>query len=100
MHTLSSPRLDLVSLSPDFLATSLRGDRTADDLPGVSIPPDWYDEGWLIKIRLADFWENRTWQPWSLRAVVLRETQTLHRPYRLSHPARPRLSTRLCPWRH
>lgn len=50
---ISSERLDLIPLSPAFLEVSLTGNsRGAEQLLGLSIPPDWFQEQALMQLRL------------------------------------------------
>ena len=61
-------------MSLDFLEASLRGDvSTAESLLGLPLPAEWFDEKWLIDLRLGDLRRDACLQPWLLRAVVLRE---------------------------
>jgi hypothetical protein len=49
-----SKRLNLILLPPEFLQVSLnRNHTTAEHLLGLSIPPDWFQEQALIKLRLG-----------------------------------------------
>ncbi len=42
---VSSERLDLIPLTPDFLQASLQGDSTtAEALLGLAIPTEWFTE--------------------------------------------------------
>jgi RimJ/RimL family protein N-acetyltransferase len=73
--TIGTARLDLVSMSPDFLRASLDG-RLADAerLLGASLPPDWPGErARTVRMRLDELTANPAAQPWLLRAIVLRE---------------------------
>ena len=73
-NPIISERLDLISMTPAFLSASLASERIiAEQFIGVSIAPEWFAEQWLMKLRLDDVNRNPAYQPWSLRAVVLRE---------------------------
>ncbi|KAB8139853.1 GNAT family N-acetyltransferase [Chloroflexia bacterium SDU3-3] len=75
LPAIFSPRLSLVSLSPACLAACLEGDAAeASRLLGVAIPPEFLAERWLLELRLGDLRADPSWQPWLLRAVVLRAT--------------------------
>jgi ribosomal-protein-alanine N-acetyltransferase len=69
---ISSERLDLIPLTPAFLQASLNGEyATAESLLGLAIPPEWFQEQALVKIRLAQLQQNSALQPWLLRAIGL-----------------------------
>ena len=70
---IESARLRLISMTPSFLAASLRCDlATATALLGGTIPPDWLQDQWLMRLRLDQLTAAPALQPWLLRAVVLR----------------------------
>jgi [ribosomal protein S5]-alanine N-acetyltransferase len=72
---VSTPRLDLVSMSPAFLEASLAGDYgAAERLIGMKIPVTWYAEQWLMELRLGELRADPSLQPWLLRAMGLRST--------------------------
>ena len=78
MDIIHSPRLQLISLAPDFLRASLRDDlESASRLIDLSIPQDWLEAKWLMEMRLAKIRANPALEPWLLRAVGLRETRTM-----------------------
>ncbi|MBC8159656.1 MAG: GNAT family N-acetyltransferase [Roseiflexaceae bacterium] len=71
---IETDRLQLVSLSPAFLAASQARDRTAAERElGLAVPDAWFTEQFVIDMRLQDVRANPSWQPWLLRAVVLRQ---------------------------
>ena len=73
-----SERLELISLSPEFLEASLQGDvSTAEALLGLSISAEWFESKWLIQLRLSDLQQDSNLQPWLLRAVVLRDRKIM-----------------------
>ena len=75
---VSSERLDLISLTPDFLQASLQGDSTtAEALLGLAIPTEWFTEHKLIQVRLNDLHRNSALQPWLLRAIALRHQHVM-----------------------
>jgi ribosomal-protein-alanine N-acetyltransferase len=70
---IRTARLDLVPMTPEFLAASLQGDRAQLGLIlGVSIPDDWPDESPWPERRLDQLRTDPSLQPWLLRAIVLR----------------------------
>lgn len=75
---ITTERLDLIPMTPAFLAACLARDWDAAEqaLP-LSIPADWYDEQDLMALRLAQMREDPSLQPWLLRAIGLREAQVM-----------------------
>jgi [ribosomal protein S5]-alanine N-acetyltransferase len=66
-----SSRLMLIPMTPAFLEASLADDRAqAEAILGQRINADWYDEGWLMRLRLDDLRKNPAYQPWSVRAII------------------------------
>jgi RimJ/RimL family protein N-acetyltransferase len=73
VSTIFAPRLDLVSLSPAFIRASLAGDLPkAERLLGAKLPEGWPDCAHLLQLRLKQMEDDAAYEPWSLRAVVLR----------------------------
>lgn len=71
---IRTPRLSLIPLTPAFLKASLTGQQeAAEAMLGHAIPADWYEEGWLMQLRLDDLANNPAYQPWSVRAIVHNE---------------------------
>lgn len=65
-----SERLSLTPLTPAFMDASLAGDAAAAGrLIGLSVPPDWLAERWLIELRRGDLLRDPAYQPWGLRAI-------------------------------
>ena len=76
--TIRSERLDLVPLTPAFLRASINGDLAlAQRLLGLLMPPDWPERGDLLSRRLKQIEADPSYQPWSLRAMVLRAANVL-----------------------
>ena len=76
--TILCDRLRLVSMTPAFLEASLKEQRSeAAQILGVAIVPDWFDEHWLIRLRLNDLQRDSSLQPWLLRAVIHNESATM-----------------------
>jgi RimJ/RimL family protein N-acetyltransferase len=73
---IQSRRLDLVSMSPEFMRASLEGRlRQAAELIGASLPTDWPGSAARpMRRRIEQLSRDPTEQPWLLRAIVLRET--------------------------
>jgi [ribosomal protein S5]-alanine N-acetyltransferase len=57
---------------------SLQGDvESASRLIDLYIPQDWLEVKWLMEIRLAKLRGDPALEPWSLRAIGLRETRMM-----------------------
>jgi RimJ/RimL family protein N-acetyltransferase len=66
-------RLGLFSLSPAFIRASLRGDLgEAERLLRAKLPEGWPDCAHLLQLRLKQMEADAAYEPWSLRAMVLR----------------------------
>jgi len=75
---ISTERLDLIPLAPAVLAASLRGDRAAaEELLGLTVPPDWFRKQRLLEMRLQQLREQPSLQPWLLRAMAFREQRLM-----------------------
>ena len=74
---IRTARLELVSMSPEFMRASLEGRLAeAERLLGAALPPDWPGErARTIRWRLDELAVNPAAQPWLLRAIVLREPE-------------------------
>ena len=82
--TISAPRLDLESMSPDFLETLLAGRRAeAEAALEARIPPGWPDQhdAHFLRLRLQQMERDPDVQEWLVRALVLREP----RPVMIGH---------------
>jgi RimJ/RimL family protein N-acetyltransferase len=65
-------------MTPEFLrASGARDQRLAEQILGLKIPPDWFEEQALIKMRLEQLQENPALQPWLLKAIRLKEQQQM-----------------------
>lgn len=70
---IRTKRLDLWTMSPEFLRASLEGNRErAGDHLGLDLPEDWPRERDILKMRLEDLRENPGWEPWLTRVIGLR----------------------------
>ena len=78
-YRLFSARLELVLLSSDFLSAMKAGDRhRAAWIGGFTIPDDLMLSQSLLAMRLDQLRSTSVEQhPWLLRAIVLRESQTM-----------------------
>jgi RimJ/RimL family protein N-acetyltransferase len=78
MNTLSSNRLELVSMGPAILEALLADDyAAAEQLGGFHIPHDLIIRQSTLQMRLHQMQAKPESQPWLLRAIVLRQTQTM-----------------------
>jgi ribosomal-protein-alanine N-acetyltransferase len=68
-------RLELVSLSPEFIDSVLGGRRgEAESACGINLPADWpADDERFLRLRLSDMRTNPGIQPWLMRAMVLKD---------------------------
>jgi [ribosomal protein S5]-alanine N-acetyltransferase len=72
---IQAERLDLIPMSPEFLAVSLQADRVrAAELIGLTIPDDWPDIPDVVRLRLSQLQADASMQPWLLRAIGLRSS--------------------------
>jgi ribosomal-protein-alanine N-acetyltransferase len=77
-RVIVSKRLDLIPLAPAFYEASVRRERErAESLLGLTIPPDWFDEQWVMRLRLRQLRDEPSLQPWLMRAIGLREQQVM-----------------------
>lgn len=75
---IHSERLDLILMTPDFFAACLRHDYPkAEQLLGVAPHPELYQREDLLARRLAQCHEQPAYAPWTLRAVILRESKEM-----------------------
>jgi RimJ/RimL family protein N-acetyltransferase len=73
--SIFSERLELVPLSPDFLGLSLdKRYAQAEELLGFKIPREWFDRSDIITMRLKQLEADASFLPWSVRAMLLRDT--------------------------
>ncbi|NWK78958.1 GNAT family N-acetyltransferase [Aquitalea sp. LB_tupeE] len=84
MHTspaiadILSPRLILRHLTPDMLRASMEA-RLAEVATalGSAVPLDWLEEAAVMSLRLDQMENEPEYAPWSMRAMLLRETGQL-----------------------
>ena len=78
MDKIHSLRLELISMSPDFLEACLQDDlESASRMIGLSLSREWLGMKWLMELRLKQIRENPLLELWVLRAIGLRETKTM-----------------------
>ena len=73
---IQTPRLLLKPMSADFLRASAGGAGVdlLSPLIGARVAPDWCAERDLAALRLADLSADPAYAPWSVRALVLRDS--------------------------
>ncbi len=73
---IQTPRLLLKPMSADFLRASAEGAgvQLLSPLLGAAVAPDWCAEHDLAALRLADLTADPEYAPWSVRALVLRDS--------------------------
>lgn len=77
-RVIASERLDLIPLTPAFYRASLRREHArAESLLGLTVPPEWYDERWVMELRLKQLGLDPSLQPWLMRAIALRERRAM-----------------------
>lgn len=72
---ISTDRLDLCPMTPEFLECTVAGHRAAAEaLLELKIPDDWFELADFAALRLGEFRTGATSQPWLPRAIRLRAT--------------------------
>lgn len=72
-YPITSDRLDLITLSPDVLQSSLSNDAASvEQVLGIYVPAEWFEKSDLIELRLQQIAKDPDYLPWSLRAMSLR----------------------------
>lgn len=75
MTSIRTRRLHLTLLPEEFLEATVAGHwRTATEILGSPIPAEWWMEMDLVALRLADLRADAEYLPWSIRAMIHRET--------------------------
>jgi RimJ/RimL family protein N-acetyltransferase len=83
LDLIRGPRLDLILLSAQFLDALIAGDRSgAQKLVAFSLDDELFsgepdDDAQFFEMRRDQVRRDASWAPWSLRAVVLRETNAM-----------------------
>ncbi len=73
--TIHSEHLDLVLLSSEFMRAFLGGNLAeAERVLGYVVPGELMEASDVMQMRLRQMEEDAAYEPWSLRAMVLRET--------------------------
>ena len=77
-RVIRAPRLDLVVLSGELIDALLADDLPrARELAAFSFPDDFARQCEWLSVRRSQVLADPTWEPWSLRAIVLRDEQRM-----------------------
>jgi len=70
---VQTKRLELESMSPEFMEALLSGRRAeAEAVAGLALPADWPgDDERFLRLRLRQIQADPSMQPWLMRAIVL-----------------------------
>ncbi len=72
---ISTDRLDLCPMTPEFLQYTIAGQSAAaETLLDLKIPEDWFELADFAALRLDEYRTGATSQPWLPRAIRLRTT--------------------------
>ncbi len=76
--SIHTPRLELVSISMEFMQAAAEHDRPrAEGLASFEIPDPWPDWDFVLGIRIKQLQVDAALRPWLLRAMVLRSTRRM-----------------------
>lgn len=76
--SIHTPRLELVSLSMEFMQAAIEKNRPlAERLATFEIPDPWPDWDFVLAIRINQLQINPKLRPWMLRAMVLHSTRRM-----------------------
>ena len=75
---IQSSRINLVLLNAEALRFSLAGDTYAlKHALNIVVPPEWFEATELMKLRLNQMMRQPEFQPWSVRAIIVRESDQM-----------------------
>lgn len=78
MKDILSSRLLLRLVPLAALAATVQGKTgVAEKLMGVSLPDEWCDEAWVFKLRYDQWLKDSGYAPWSIRAIVHRDSRAV-----------------------
>ena len=55
-------------------ATAVKDRRVASRVISEQLPEEWFKDAWVFELRKKQWIENPRYAPWSIRAIVLKET--------------------------
>jgi [ribosomal protein S5]-alanine N-acetyltransferase len=74
---IHSARLELRTMTPEFMRACLSGDANkAQQVLDVNLPAEWPDSS-ILALRLRQLQADPELQPWLLRAMILKRTNTI-----------------------
>lgn len=77
-YHIQSKRLTLVLFDEEALRYSLAGDINALKYAlSIVVPPEWFEQIELMKLRLSQMRQHPEFRPWSVRAIAVRETDQM-----------------------
>ena len=75
MINIQTERLNLWLVPLSGLAATAAKDRAAARrIISSKLPEIWFDEAWVSELRLKQWTDDPSYAPWSIRAIVFRET--------------------------
>ncbi len=75
MIDIQTERLNLRLVPQTGLAaTAAKNRAAAGRIIGGNLPEIWFDEAWVSELRLKQWTDDPSYGPWSIRAIVLRDT--------------------------
>ena len=78
MKDILSERLLLRLVPLAGLAATVQGKPgMVEKLMGVTLPPAWCDEDWVFKLRYDQWLKDPAYAPWSIRAIVERDSRAV-----------------------
>jgi [ribosomal protein S5]-alanine N-acetyltransferase len=75
VNDIETPRL-LLRLVPlaGLAATAAKDKEACARLIAPRLPAEWFEDAWVFDLRLNQWKDNPAYAPWSIRAMVLKET--------------------------
>ena len=95
---ISTARLDLIRMTPDFLRSTVAGRRAdAEDQIGLNVPETWFACADFAALRLGNLKANPRFEPWLPRALGVRATGEMAGYIGFHTPPDPDYLRPLCP---
>lgn len=97
-EVVSTERLDLVPMTPDFLESTVENAHAdAASTLGLTIPAAWFQHAAFAAMRLRQFKAGETSQPWMPRGIGLRATREMVGFIGFHTPPAPDYLKDICP---